>query len=633
MKEPKITALYERVSRDDELKGESNSIVNQKQMLEDYATKNGYHNIKHFTDDGISGTTFERDGFKAMIEEIELGNVSTVIVKDMSRFGRDYLQVGLYTEVMFPKKGIRFIAINNNIDSQNKENNDFTPFLNIMNEWHARDTSRKIKAVVKSRMEKGFTCSGSVPYGYIASKEDKNKWEIDEDAANIVKRMFQMVIDGYGVGQIAKTLRIEKVPTPSEYWARTGQPVRGARSANPYSWNPTNIATMLERQEYIGTKVLGKTTTENYKTGEKRKTNKDEQYIFENAIIPIIDKETWENVQKLRSTRRCIPKKESKPNPLTGLLFCADCGSKMYFHCSNYLYSCSKYKNSFEVKACTIHSINLKNIKDLILISIARISYYATHFTEEFLEKLKNQSNTVQEETAKNLKKKLAKSNHRYTELDTLIISLYEQKILGKLSEKNYIKFSESYEREQSELEKSIQETKEKLNVLSNEKLKSQNFIELVNKYIDFSELTTTMLNEYINKIFIHEKDELGKQHVDIYFNFIGKFNIPLDFITPLELELKNRVEEEKEEELQKIKEKRKEFKQKYKERKKSLNQKVLLGIATEEELQKYNENLEKKKVYNEHRREKYHKNKIILPPIENILTKINSDIELTEEE
>ena len=325
----KFTALYERLSRDDELIGESNSIKNQKQLLENYAHKNGYSPIRHFTDDGVSGTTFEREGFQAMIAEVEAGNVSAVIVKDMSRFGRDYLKVGFYTEVMFKEKGVRFIAINNGIDSANQQDSDFTPFLNIMNEWYARDASRKIQAVFKSRMQDGKRVSPSVPYGYLRSPEDKQKLIIDEEPAAVVRRIYQMVIEGKGVTAIADILTAEKVLIPSAY-AKIHCPENNHSKGftNPYLWSATAVSYILEKQEYMGHTVLGKTVSVSYKTKKRRKAEPDELMIFKNTHPAIVDEETWYLAQKLRKTVR-KPSYYRPPHPLTGLVYCADCGHKM----------------------------------------------------------------------------------------------------------------------------------------------------------------------------------------------------------------------------------------------------------------------------------------------------------------
>lgn len=325
----KITALYERLSRDDELQGESNSITNQKQLLENYATKNGYSHIRHFTDDGVSGTTFEREGFKAMIEKVEAGKVGVVIVKDMSRFGRDYLKVGFYTEVMFKEKGVRFIAINNGIDSENQQDSDFTPFLNIMNEWYARDASRKIQAVFKARMQEGKRVSPSVPYGYLRDPDDKQKLIIDEEPAAVVRRIYQMVIEGKGVTLIANTLRDEKVLIPAAY-AKIHCPENDHSKGftSPYLWSPTVVASILAKQEYMGHTVLGKTISVSYKTKKRRKATPDELMVFKNTHPAIVDEETWNLAQKLRKTVR-KPSYDRPPHPLTGLVYCADCGHKM----------------------------------------------------------------------------------------------------------------------------------------------------------------------------------------------------------------------------------------------------------------------------------------------------------------
>ncbi len=301
----KLTALYERLSHDDERAGESVSIENQKRILEDYARKNGFTNIRHFTDDGIRGTTFKRPGLDAMLDEIRAGNVATVIIKDQSRIGRDVVEVGLLKRT-FDEYHVRFIAANDNLDTANGFD-IMSIFRDVINEWYVADTSRKIKTVFKSRMEKGLRCSGSVCYGYRASKEEKGEWIIDEEAAAVVRRIFQSVLAGETVASIAKALRAEKIPIPSEHWKRTGEPVRAAKYTDPYAWSATTIGYILKRPEYTGRKVLGKTVCENYKTKSSRKTAPEEQYIFEGAIPAIVDGETWQTVQKIRESRTAPP--------------------------------------------------------------------------------------------------------------------------------------------------------------------------------------------------------------------------------------------------------------------------------------------------------------------------------------
>lgn len=307
-KKTKYTALYERLSRDDEMQGESNSITNQKKYLEEYAKAQGFKNIRHFTDDGYSGVDFNRPGFQSLIAAVEAGEVDIVCVKDMSRFGRNYLKVGFYTEIMFPEKGVRFIAINNGVDSANPSENDFTPFLNIMNEWYAKDTSNKIRAIFRSRMQDGKRCSGAIPYGYKRDPEDKNHLLIDEEAAKVVRRIFQMIIDGMGTKAIANKLSEEKVLIPSAYLEQSEHgESRNHSYHDPYRWNCTAVAYILEKQEYMGHTVLGKTICENFKTKKRRKARPDELIIFENTHEAIVDEETWHLAQKLRrKTKRTL---------------------------------------------------------------------------------------------------------------------------------------------------------------------------------------------------------------------------------------------------------------------------------------------------------------------------------------
>ena len=378
----KITALYERLSRDDELQGESNSILNQKKYLEDYARKNGFNNIQHFTDDGYSGTNFNRPGFQSMIAEIEAGHIATVIVKDMSRFGRNYLEVGFYTEIQFPSKGVRFIAINNNVDSANPTDNDFTPFLNIMNEWYAKDTSNKIRAVFKSRMQDGKRCSGSIPYGYKRVPGDKQTLYVDEEAASVVRRIFDMAASGASLAQIGQTLSDEKVLIPSAYEERYHpESARHHSYHDPYRWNTTTLTYILDRQEYLGHTVLCKSIRENFKLKKRRAATPEERIVFKNTHEAIIDQETWDKAQRLRKRN---PKKlpsGTYSHRLAGMVFCADCGSRMSFsspeskhrdsdvvYDSDSSWQCSKYRNMYV--SCTSHFIKTSTIEAAILNAI-----------------------------------------------------------------------------------------------------------------------------------------------------------------------------------------------------------------------------------------------------------------------
>ena len=534
----KFTALYERLSRDDELIGESNSIKNQKQLLENYAHKNGYSPIRHFTDDGVSGTTFEREGFQAMIAEVEAGNVSAVIVKDMSRFGRDYLKVGFYTEVMFKEKGVRFIAINNGIDSANQQDSDFTPFLNIMNEWYARDASRKIQAVFKSRMQDGKRVSPSVPYGYLRSPEDKQKLIIDEEPAAVVRRIYQMVIEGKGVTAIADILTAEKVLIPSAY-AKIHCPENNHSKGftNPYLWSATAVSYILEKQEYMGHTVLGKTVSVSYKTKKRRKAEPDELMIFKNTHPAIVDEETWYLAQKLRKTVR-KPSYDRPPHPLTGLVYCADCGSKMTHrqpsptkkkkYDADDAYICGSYRQ--RTRNCTMHFIKTSVLWELILTAIREVSDYVRQDEQAFIDKVQQTSTVQIAETQREQKRRLAEATERNGELNTLIKKLYEGNATGKIPDKHFERLLAEYDREQTALETEIEDLQEQIDSFNEDSTKADKFIAVVRRYTDFTELTTPMLNEFIEKVVVHEATggrTDRKQKIDVYFNFVGQVELP----------------------------------------------------------------------------------------------------------
>ena len=534
----KITALYERLSRDDELQGESNSIKNQKQLLENYARKNGYSPIRHFTDDGVSGTTFEREGFQAMIAEVEAGNVGAVIVKDMSRFGRDYLKVGFYTEVMFKEKGVRFIAINNGIDSANQQDSDFTPFLNIMNEWYARDASRKIQAVFKSRMQDGKRVSPSVPYGYLRSPEDKQKLIIDEEPAAVVRRIFQMIIEGKGVTAIADILTAEKVLIPSAY-AKIHCPENDHSKGftNPYLWSATAVSYILEKQEYMGHTVLGKTISVSYKTKKRRKAEPDELMIFKNTHPAIVDEETWYLAQKLRKTVR-KPSYDRPPHPLTGLVYCADCGSKMTHrqpspikkkkYDADDAYICGSYRQ--RTRDCTMHFIKTSVLWELILTAIREVSDYVRQDEQAFIDKVQQTSTVQIAETQREQKRRLAEATERNGELNTLIKKLYEGNATGKIPDKHFERLLAEYDREQTALETEIEGLQEQIDSFNEDSTKADKFIAVVRRYTDFTELTTPMLNEFIEKVVVHEATggrTDRKQKIDVYFNFVGQVELP----------------------------------------------------------------------------------------------------------
>lgn len=532
----KITALYERLSRDDELQGESNSITNQKHFLEDYARKNGFANIRHFTDDGVSGTTFDREGFQSMIAEVEAGNVAVIIVKDMSRFGRDYLKVGFYTEVMFKEKGVRFIAINNGIDSSNQQDSDFTPFLNIMNEWYARDSSRKIQAIFKARMQEGKRVSPSVPYGYRRDPDDKQHLIIDPEPAAVVRRIFKLVLEGNGVNRIADILYADKILIPSAYAEKYYPENQHSKSFHdPIRWTNQTIIHILEKREYMGHTVLGKTISESYKTKKRRKATEDELMIFENTHEAIIDEETWNNVQRLIETKRRPKKNGAPPCRLSGLLYCADCGSKLshrYNSRNKYdadnSYGCSSYRQY--TRNCTMHYIRVSVVEKLILETIREVSAYALSNEKEFVKKVREASDVQQEATMKEYRRRLGKAKRRHEELDDLVKKLYESFATGKIPEKHFDRLLSGYDNEQTTLEAEMQELQTGLDRYGADSVRADRFLELVKRYTDFSELTTPMLNEFIEKVVVHEADKSTGdrvQKVDIYLNFIGAFTVP----------------------------------------------------------------------------------------------------------
>ena len=559
--ENKITALYERLSKDDDLLGESNSIINQKAMLENYAKQNGFKNIRHYTDDGYSGGSFDRPDWKRMVTDIQAGLIGTVIVKDMSRVGRDYLQTGFYTEVLFKQQGVRFIAVSNGVDSTDATSSEFAPFLNIMNEWYLRDCSRKIRASYKVRGNAGKHTTNNVPYGYKKSPEDKNQWIIDEEVAPVVKRIYRLCVEGYGIGDIAKILREDKIETPSYYWGSRGIGNWKTRYSvdRPYDWTMSTVADILARIEYMGHTVNFRTHSSDYKERRIIKNPKEEWKIFENTHEAIIDKETWELVQKLRGTPKRHDFAET-PNPLTGILFCADCGAKLYnntekaramregktpdpqtgYYNSDH-YDCKNYKLSRvrEKTTCTTHYINTNSLIRLILETLKIVSEYAIANKEEFAQKVRDLSMQKQFESLKEQKALLAKKEKRYNELKGLVKKLYESYATEKISEKNFEMLSADYEAEQESLETEIQELQLQIDVYNENTDKSEQFLEVAKRYTDFSVLTAPMLNEFIEKIVVHApiwNEGERTQEIEFYFNFIGKFDIPAPELTPEEI-------------------------------------------------------------------------------------------------
>ena len=560
-KNEKITALYERLSRDDfgkddDQQRESNSISNQKAMLEEFAARQGFTNIVHFTDDGISGTCFDRPGFLAMMKEVEAGNVEYLCIKDMSRMGRDYLKVGQIMEIL-RQRGVRLIAINDGVDSA-RGDDDFTPFRNIMNEYYARDTSRKIRSTFQSKGKSGKHLTGTVIYGYLWN-EARDQWLVDPEAADVVKRIFAMTIDGYGPYQIASKLKSEKVLIPSAYLAQHGEGVNKNKTfKDVYGWGSSTICNILEKREYLGHTINFK-TRKHFKDKKSHYVPEDEWTIFENTHEPIIDQQTFDLVQKIRGNVRRYPDGWGESAPLTGLLYCADCGGKMYVHRTNNgkrisQYTCSQYTKVPCGTLCkTQHRINEDVVLSLVSEMLKAIAEYAKHDRAEFVRVVQEAQSSQQTTEVRKQRTRLATAKQRVSELEVLLCKIYEDNILGKLSDSRYATLDAQYEKEQSELTAEISALEKAIRSYEKHEKDADRFIALIDKYENFDKLTIAMLNEFIEKILVHERDRKGSiqttQEVEIYFNFVGRF-VPPAFgeveLTPEELEEIRKREERK---------------------------------------------------------------------------------------
>ena len=560
-KNEKITALYERLSRDDfgkddDQQRESNSISNQKAMLEDFAARQGFTNIVHFTDDGISGTCFDRPGFLAMMKEVEAGNVEYLCIKDMSRLGRDYLKVGQIMEIL-RQRGVRLIAINDGVDSA-RGDDDFTPFRNIMNEYYARDTSRKIRSTFQSKGKTGKHLTGLVIYGYLWN-EKRDQWLVDPEAAEVVKRIFAMTIDGFGPYQIANRLKEDKVLIPSAYLAQHGEGVNKNKTfKDVYGWGSSTIVNILEKREYLGHTINFK-TRKHFKDKKSHYVPEDEWTIFENTHEAIIDQQTFDLVQKIRSKVRRYPDGWGEVAPLTGLLYCADCGGKMYVHRTNNgkrisQYTCSQYTKVPVGTLCkTQHRINEDVVLSLVSEMLKAIAEYAKHDRAEFVRVVQEAQSSQQTAEVRKQRTRLAAAKQRVSELEVLLCKIYEDNILGKLSDSRYATLDAQYEKEQSELTAEISALEKAVRSYEKHEKDADRFIALIDKYENFDKLTIAMLNEFIEKILVHERDRKGStqttQEVEIYFNFVGRF-VPPAFgeaeLTPEELEEIRKREERK---------------------------------------------------------------------------------------
>ena len=556
MSKQKITALYERLSRDDELQGESNSISNQKKLLEEYAAQQGFTNCVHFTDDGISGTCFDRPGFLDMMRQVEAGNVDYLCIKDMSRLGRDYLKVGQIMEIL-RQRGVRLIAINDGVDSA-RGDDDFTPFRNIMNEYYARDTSRKIKSTFKTKGMTGKHLTGTVIYGYLWN-ETRDQWIVDEYAAEVVKRIFAMTIDGYGPYQIANKLSEDKILIPSAYLAQHNEGVNKNKTfKDVYGWGSSTIVNLLDKREYLGHTVNFK-TRKHFKDKKSHYVPEDEWTIFENTHEAIISQETFDLAQKIRSKVRRYPDGWGEAAPLTGLLYCADCGGKMYVHRTNNgkrisQYTCSQYTKVPCGTLCkTQHRINEDVVLSLVSDMLRAIAEYAKHDRAEFVRVVQEAQSSQQTSEVKKQRTRLATAKQRVSELEVLLCKIYEDNVLGKLPDARYAVLDAQYAKEQAALTAEIATLEKAVGDYEKHEKSADRFIALIDKYQNFDKLSNTMLNEFVDKILVHERARKGSrettQEVEIFFNFVGRF-VPPAFaeveLTPEELEEIRKREERK---------------------------------------------------------------------------------------
>ena len=526
-----ITALYPRLSHEDELQGESNSISNQKRILENYAKQNGFRNLKWYTDDGYSGANFQRPGFQSMLADIEAGLVGTVIVKDMSRLGRNYLQVGMYTEMIFPQKNVRFIAINDGVDSAQGDN-DFAPLRNIFNEWLVRDTSKKIKAVKRSKGMSGKPVTSKPVYGYLMD-EDEN-FIIDEEAAPVVKQIYSLCLAGNGPTKIARMLTEQEIPTPGTLeYRRTGS-TRRYHPGYECRWATNTVAHILENREYTGCLVNFKTEKVSYKVKQSRENPEEKQVIFENHHGAIIDRETWERVQELRKQRK-RPNRYDEVGLFSGLLFCADCGSVLYQQRYENktrrqdCYICGNYKK--RVKDCTAHFIRTDLLTAGVTANLRKVTDYAARHEKQFMKLLieQNEDGGKRRNAAK--KKELDAAEKRIAELSAIFKRLYEDSVTGRISDERFAELSADYEAEQRQLKERAAELQGELAKAQEATVNAEKFMNIVRKYTSFEELTPTLLREFIEKIIVHEcsydENKNRRQEIEIYYSFVGKVDLP----------------------------------------------------------------------------------------------------------
>ncbi len=533
MRNEKITPLYERLSRDDELQGESNSISNQKQMLEDFARRNGLPNPRHFTDDGISGTRFDRPGFLAMMEEVEAGRVEAIVIKDMSRLGRDYLKVGQVMEVL-RQRGVRLIAINDGVDSL-KGDDDFTPFRNIMNEYYAKDISKKRRIVNKMKGNAGVPLSPP-PYGYIKNPDDPRFWVIEQEAAEVVRRIYRMALEGYGLAEIAARLAADGVVNPTYYWRSRGTSRGGSKSTvEPTKWGHTTVKKILTLQEYCGDVINFKSYSKSYKMKRRIENPEENRAIFLNVHEPIIDRVTWEKVQALqKGTRRKKPTVTQEPSVFSGRLKCPECGGNLNFHFNQKnhdikFFSCQNHNSGLR-KCSATHYIRLDFLEQVVLYEVNRLATFANEYERDFVKAMMGRSAKVAENDRARKQRELNTLLTRDKERDMLFERLYEDNVAGKIDDTRFARMSKRYEQEQGEIGAKVKTLRLELKKAEGQQMDMEDFLETVRRYTHVTKITRRMVSELIDHIEVYhaeKQDGVTNQRVDIHYNCIGDFDVP----------------------------------------------------------------------------------------------------------
>lgn len=531
-----ITALYCRLSRDDGAAGDSNSIANQKKLLQKYAKEHSFGNTRYYVDDGYTGTNFNRPGFQKLLEDMDMGYVTVLIVKDMSRLGRDYLQVGYYTDTYFPDRDIRFIAINDCVDSADGEN-ELAPFRNVMNEMYARDISRKVRSSHRLRGNAGEPLS-QPPYGYLKSPENKKKWIVDPYAAAIVQDVFRMCLEGKGNETIARILQEREILIPMAYWQSLGLNRGGKRvQPNPYKWSKSSIAKMLANQEYCRDVINFKTYSKSFKNKTRLENPEENWVIFRDVHEPIIDRETFERVQQLtENTKRRSPKPENGgKNMFADLLYCADCGSKLWFHVNTinkdiHFFSCSNYKTDTRGTCETRHYIRADAIEQVVLLELRKMARFLLDDEEKFADMLAQKANADMQSEKRYMEAELQKAIARSEKVVLLYEKLYEDNATGKVTDEWFMQMSHKYEVERMELKAKIAELRDNLDSLGRMTQNKDRFIAAIRKFVEMEHLTAPLLRELIDKIVVYETEGTGKnrsQRIVIHYKFVGVIEIP----------------------------------------------------------------------------------------------------------